>query len=179
MGSNEHCAECGRDGERWWLVARCVGPAKYCPMRNKVEQVDEAGDWISKSSSPETVERISKPPENANQQVDDLLTKPRDAGKIRQPLAPDPTNITLHEKVEDYIYSLSPVEQPADPTNPDHYKQGDVECIEAIKAATIELTGEAAYCTGCAIKYLWRWKRKGGVEDLRKARWYINRLLGE
>lgn len=73
----------------------------------------------------------------------------------------------------------SMVQVEPDPTNPTHYKQGEIECIEAIKAATIELTGEEAYCTGCAIKYLWRWKRKGGHEDLRKARWYINRIIGD
>ena len=32
-------------------------------------------------------------------------------------------------------------------------------------------------CTGNAIKYLWRWKQKNGVEDLRKAKWYISRLI--
>ena len=63
--------------------------------------------------------------------------------------------------------------------HPPHYTQGGVECISAIKSATAELHGEEAYCTGCAIKYLWRWKLKGGSEDLRKARWYINELLGE
>lgn len=67
-----------------------------------------------------------------------------------------------------------------DPINrPSHYTAGKVECIDAIEAATVGLTGGAAYCTGNAIKYLWRWSRKGGVEDLRKARWYIDRLIEE
>ena len=65
---------------------------------------------------------------------------------------------------------------PSDPTNPDHYK-GAVECIDAIAVATEGLQGVEAFCTGNAIKYLWRWKKKNGVEDLRKAQWYINRLL--
>lgn len=63
--------------------------------------------------------------------------------------------------------------------HPLHYNAGDVECIEAIKAATIGLTGIEAVCTGNAIKYLWRWKLKNGVEDLEKAIWYINRLISE
>jgi len=32
-------------------------------------------------------------------------------------------------------------------------------------------------CTANAIKYLWRWKEKNGAEDLRKAQWYITKLL--
>ena len=64
-----------------------------------------------------------------------------------------------------------------DKINPFHYKQGEVECIDAIESATINLTGSDAVCTGNAIKYLWRWKEKNGLEDLRKAQWYINRVL--
>ena len=55
----------------------------------------------------------------------------------------------------------------------------NIECIDAIFAATTGLTGGQAYSTGAAIEYLWRWSRKGGVEDLRKARWYIDRLIAE
>lgn len=63
--------------------------------------------------------------------------------------------------------------------HPAHYCQGGIECIEAIKAATIGLVGMEAVCTANAIKYLWRWKRKNGTEDLRKARWYLDRLIKE
>lgn len=66
----------------------------------------------------------------------------------------------------------------SDPVNhPSHYTAGGIECIDAIAAALVGLTGEEAYDTGAAIKYLWRWKKKNGVEDLRKAIWYINRLI--
>ena len=65
----------------------------------------------------------------------------------------------------------------SDKINPDHYRQGAVECIDALEAATINLTGINAVCTANAIKYLWRWKEKNGLEDLRKANWYINKLL--
>lgn len=65
-----------------------------------------------------------------------------------------------------------------DPVNhPSHYNQGDIECIDAIAAATVNLTGIEAMCTGNAIKYLWRWKQKNGKQDLEKAIWYINRLI--
>lgn len=61
--------------------------------------------------------------------------------------------------------------------SPQHYNAGKVECIDALEAATINLTGIQAFCTANAIKYLWRWKQKGGVEDLRKARWYLDKLI--
>lgn len=63
--------------------------------------------------------------------------------------------------------------------HPNHYTKGGVECIEGIKAATEGLTGMEAFCTGNAIKYLWRWKWKNGAEDIKKAIWYLQRLLKE
>ena len=70
------------------------------------------------------------------------------------------------------IYRTSdPVEHPA------HYTGGKVECIDAIEAATTGLEGIEAVCTANVIKYVWRWKWKGGVEDLKKARWYLDKLI--
>ena len=60
--------------------------------------------------------------------------------------------------------------------HPKHYNNGGIECIDALAAATEGLPGIEAFCTANAIKYLWRWKWKNGVEDLDKAIWYINRL---
>lgn len=60
--------------------------------------------------------------------------------------------------------------------HPSHYTQGGIECIDALEAATINLKGIEAVCTANAIKYLWRWKEKGGIEDLEKSKWYIDRL---
>ena len=60
---------------------------------------------------------------------------------------------------------------------PAHYNKGLVECIYALESATADLQGIEAVCTANAIKYLWRWKQKGGTESLQKAQWYINHLL--
>jgi hypothetical protein len=59
---------------------------------------------------------------------------------------------------------------------PAHY-QGRIECIDAIEAATADLSGIQAVCVANVLKYVWRWKRKNGLEDLRKARWYLDRLI--
>ena len=66
---------------------------------------------------------------------------------------------------------------PSDPVNPSHYKQGEIECIDALAAATTNLKGIEAICTANAIKYLWRWKEKNGLEDLLKSKWYIDKLI--
>lgn len=63
--------------------------------------------------------------------------------------------------------------------NPTHYTQGAVECIDCIKAATINKNGIEAFCVGNAIKYLFRYENKNGLEDVKKAQWYINRLIQE
>jgi hypothetical protein len=65
----------------------------------------------------------------------------------------------------------------SDPINPSHYKQGGIECIEAIKAALGD--GFPDYLRGNVMKYLWRYKEKGGVDDLRKSAWYLDRLFKE
>lgn len=60
--------------------------------------------------------------------------------------------------------------------HPSHYTQGGIECIDALEAATTGLEGIEAVCTANAIKYLWRWKYKNGVEDINKAIWYLEKL---
>ena len=68
-----------------------------------------------------------------------------------------------------------------EPTNdavqhPSHYTQGGIECIDAIRAS-MTADGFCDYCKGNIIKYIWRWRDKGGVEDLRKASVYLNWLI--
>jgi len=66
-----------------------------------------------------------------------------------------------------------------DNINPDYYRLGGIECIDAINEVVQHLEGMEAMCTGNAIKYLWRWKHKNGITDLRKASWYIQRMIDE
>tara|TARA_R100001594_G_scaffold131076_1_gene170501 strand:+ start:4044 stop:4328 length:285 start_codon:yes stop_codon:yes gene_type:complete len=60
--------------------------------------------------------------------------------------------------------------------SPPHYKQGDVECIEAIKSACgAEYQG---YLQGNIMKYIWRYRAKGqSINDLKKAQWYLKELI--
>ena len=63
--------------------------------------------------------------------------------------------------------------------HPKHYTQGGIECIDAIKAATVNKEGFEATLVGNVIKYLWRYESKGGLEDIEKALWYLSRLHKE
>ena len=63
-----------------------------------------------------------------------------------------------------------------DKINPSHYK-GKVECIDAIEAATKDKKGLQSVCAANVIKYLWRSEKKGGLEDLKKAQWYLNKKI--
>jgi len=61
--------------------------------------------------------------------------------------------------------------------SPAHYTSGSIECIDAIDDAVAGLTGLEGYYIGNIMKYIWRWKQKNGVEDLRKARHILDMLI--
>lgn len=63
-------------------------------------------------------------------------------------------------------------------TQPDHYNKGAIEAIEAIKAS-MHPQEYKGYLKGNCLKYLWRYEYKNGVEDLRKARVYLDWLIKE
>ena len=79
----------------------------------------------------------------------------------------------LVKKYEDFVK-----EEEEDVVNsPSHYNYGKIECIEAIEES---MTPESfkGYLKGNTMKYLWRYERKGkSVEDLKKAQWYLNKLI--
>ena len=62
-------------------------------------------------------------------------------------------------------------------SHPAHYTSGGIECIDCIKAALGE--NFIGFLMGNVIKYSYRYKRKNGVEDLKKARWYLDRAIKE
>ena len=66
-----------------------------------------------------------------------------------------------------------------DPVNhPVHYCRGGIECIDAIRGS---MSAEAyrGFLKGNVMKYVFRYEAKNGIEDLRKAQWYLERLIGE
>lgn len=64
--------------------------------------------------------------------------------------------------------------------HPAHYTAGGIECIDAIAAAlTCQTDPMHAWLTGQVFKYCWRWPLKNGLEDLKKARFYLDRLIAD
>ena len=59
--------------------------------------------------------------------------------------------------------------------HPPHYNKAGIETIDAIKAMTDG--GFEYYLQGNIMKYLWRYRYKNGVEDLKKAQWYLTELI--
>lgn len=63
-------------------------------------------------------------------------------------------------------------------SHPDHYKSdAGLEVIDVIEAFTSDLKGVQATDTGNVIKYICRWKKKNGLQDLKKAMWYLQHLI--
>lgn len=63
--------------------------------------------------------------------------------------------------------------------HPQHYiSENGLETIDVIEAFTSDLKGMEAVCTANVLKYICRWKHKNGLQDLKKARWYLERLIG-
>ena len=60
--------------------------------------------------------------------------------------------------------------------NPNHYNNGAIECIDAIEQS-MTLEGFRGYLKGNVQKYVWRYESKGGLQDLMKAHWYLNKLI--
>lgn len=61
--------------------------------------------------------------------------------------------------------------------SPPHYTKGKFETIDVIEDIVDELPGKEAVAVANVIKYISRYKYKNGIEDVKKARWYIERLI--
>jgi hypothetical protein len=63
-------------------------------------------------------------------------------------------------------------------SHPPHYQsETGLETIDVIEAFTFDLKGIEAVATGNVLKYMCRWKNKNGVQDLEKAKWYLEHLI--
>ena len=59
--------------------------------------------------------------------------------------------------------------------SPIHYNKAGIETIDALQAMLVD--GFDYYLQGNIVKYLWRFRYKNGLEDLKKAQWYLNKLI--
>lgn len=80
------------------------------------------------------------------------------------------------ENTIEFTHQGPPVIQEDLVNHPSHYTDGGIECIEAIEAA-LTIEEFRGYCKANCMKYIWRERHKGGTESLKKAQWYLNRLI--
>lgn len=118
------------------------------------------GYEVIEDDTPDTAEAVEKHSE-------DVKPKCRTLG-VSNPMD------DMNEYVEKYLEAVKP-----DLVNrPVHYTSSGIECIDAMTAAFgVETVKDFCLCN--CFKYLWRHRNKNGVEDLKKARWYLNRLITE
>lgn len=63
-------------------------------------------------------------------------------------------------------------------SHPSHYQsETGLEVIDVIEAFTTDLKGMQAIDTANVLKYMCRWKNKNGIQDLKKAAWYLQHLI--
>lgn len=102
--------------------------------------------------------------------VDEVEVSDCPGGVCPVPWATKPTDNTI------FKFDGPPVVKADEVNHPAHYVDGAIECIEAIEA---QLTPEEyrGYLKGNIVKYLWRERMKGGLTSLKKAQWYLDRLV--
>lgn len=79
----------------------------------------------------------------------------------------DPVTAIVEPKVSTEVNKIKPK----------YYHKGKYECIDILEEVLKDTSGIKAFCLGNCIKYLWRHDHKNGVEDLRKAKWYLEKLI--
>lgn len=89
---------------------------------------------------------------------------------IFKPNDPDADWEKVYEGVTNECVTVDNVEHPA------HYTSGSIECIDAM-VETWGVETVKNFCICNAFKYLWRHDKKNGVEDVKKAAWYLNKFI--
>ncbi len=87
------------------------------------------------------------------------------------------TNKNINKNMKDTISAMDDMmnamrgDNKDEISNPKHYTQGEIECIEVLEQLNLD------FRLSNVIKYVWRHKDKNGIEDLKKAKWYLDRYI--
>lgn len=108
--------------------------------------------------------------------IEKLIEEPiEDQRQMLEDLYGDILNFMVHE----YIHKPpkeSDNEEFDNINHPEHYTEGKYECIDVMKEVLGFETVED-FCICNAFKYIWRHKKKNELEDLKKANWYLNKII--
>jgi len=98
-------------------------------------------------------------------------------GDIRY--SPDRFHKIARKKAPDSVTTIRKVQNEDVVNHPKHYQFGKFETIEVIAEVTKNLSGLEAVCVANALKYIMRFKNKNGAEDIKKAIWYLRKMVGD
>ena len=121
---------------------------------------------------------IIKPNEHTRKLIDEAIKEHSEKIKDWVERGNIATEIVMPKGVERGVLPSSVVKND-NVNHPKHYCKGGLECIDAIRAAVSDLQGIEAVYAGNVIKYVWRFKGKNGLEDLKKANQYLGWLIEE
>lgn len=177
------------------LHNECIGHEDCfgCPFRVKYKdiklctllQVDnkaiaKGAEYELKRISEAPEQKPSVSPENLKAKTTLYVKSPLSAEEFEKQLkALLPYKFALEPlPKEDRAIKMPESSKPDNVNHPKHYCKGGLECIQVIKA---QLTPEQnkGYLYGNVLKYMWRWPEKNGIEDLRKAKHYLEWLIEE
>ena len=128
----------------------------------QVEVYKFINKWGLKGWRPNEPDTQHNEPLDHLPEVKELVIEP----VVNQPLTTETEQPTVNQELTVDVVN-----------HPPHYASGKIECIDAIDVAVDGLTPQEAVCSGNVIKYVWRFKRKNGKQDLLKAQWYLQRLI--
>lgn len=162
-----------------------IKPAKQPKVMREVIKVTQA-DVEKACKNANTESAASLPKEvKSDKHLEPITEKVVEKTEPKQELKPTCPAIVV-DSSKDEIQSVKLTQEQEkevdnvvnDPVNhPSHYS-GKVECIDCIESAVANLKGVNAFLAGNAIKYLYRFSRKNGKQDLEKCKWYLERLIG-
>lgn len=111
-------------------------------------------------------------------EVTDIYTNPERFKEVRDDLGKSQLEQSIMDVYTNKMNSISEAAKIDMVNHPQHYKTGKIECIDCISAVVNMYDGEQAYDVGQVIKYLYRAPTKQNfMQDLKKAQWYLNRLI--
>ena len=185
--------ECGLVGPKWINAETRI--QKFM-KRQSVE--DYAKERFEMFNYYKENERVNKTKDEYAYVTDEFILKKYDLDKYKTykvvfhddinydvigisiPTFPKEFTLFLHPGQYSYSYPNGPKNEPKDKpdlvNHPSHYETGKFECIDVMEEA-LGRDVVKGFCIGNAFKYLYRAKRKNGLEDLKKAQWYLNRII--
>ena len=179
---NEDCFDCPFSeyyrGVKFCVVSHPEDKVITKLVEDKLKRISEAPEQKPLVPLENVGGIIIKPNEHTRKLIDEAIKEHSEKIKDWVERGNIATEIVMPKGVERGVLPSSVVKND-NVNHPKHYCKGGLECIDAIRAAVSDLQGIEAVYAGNVIKYVWRFKGKNGLEDLKKANQYLGWLIEE